>query len=192
MKGGEWGGGHHRDGAALLATLRHAAHHSPRQPPLPSHRFAALTGDTNPIHVDASFAASSPFRRPLAHGLLYAALIPAIFGSVIPGCVYVSQELHFRKPVWVGDAVRARVVVTGVREVPARRGDDAATPGGGGGRPAFTPRLRQQLVTCSTVVARATDAGGGAPTGEDGWELCLDGTASVLLPPPRQPPPPLR
>ncbi len=78
--------------------------------------FARLTGDVNPAHVDADFAASSVFGKPVAHGMLTAALISAVLGTKLPGkgAVYVSQTIQFRKPVFPGDAVRAEVEITAI------------------------------------------------------------------------------
>ena len=120
--------------------------------------YAALLGDTNPLHLDAAFAARTPFQRPIAHGMLSAGLIPTIFGATIPAAVYVSQTLSFKRPVFVGDAVTARVTVTAVRLVPAR-----------GGAPAGA---QQPLVTCSTQVL--LDASG---------KVALEGESVCLLPP---------
>jgi 3-hydroxybutyryl-CoA dehydratase len=119
--------------------------------------YAALLGDCNPLHLDAAFAARTPFKRPIAHGMLSAGLIPTIFGATIPAAVYVSQTLSFRRPVYVGDAVTARVTVTGVRLVPVRGGSGAQ---------------QQPLVTCATVVL--LDATGKA---------ALEGESVCLLPP---------
>jgi 3-hydroxybutyryl-CoA dehydratase len=78
--------------------------------------FARLTGDVNPAHVDADFAASSVFGKPVVHGMLTAALISAVLGTKLPGkgAVYVSQTIQFRKPVFPGDAVRAEVEITAI------------------------------------------------------------------------------
>ena len=83
--------------------------------------FAEISGDANPVHLDADYAASTRFGRPIVHGLLTASLISTVVGTRLPGMgsIYVSQTLRFRKPVYVGDVVRAEVTV---REVhPQRR-----------------------------------------------------------------------
>ena len=76
--------------------------------------FAEITGDWNPVHLDADYAAKTVFKTPIAHGMLTAGYISAVFGSVMPGpgAIYVSQTLNFRAPVKVGDSVVARVKVT--------------------------------------------------------------------------------
>ncbi len=78
--------------------------------------FAALTGDTNPVHLDAAYAAGTPFQRPIVHGMLTASLISAVLGTQLPGkgAIYVSQTIQFRAPVHVGDEVTAEVTVTSI------------------------------------------------------------------------------
>jgi 3-hydroxybutyryl-CoA dehydratase len=77
-------------------------------------RFAEITGDKNPIHIDAEYAASTVFKAPIAHGMLTAGYISAVFGTELPGpgAVYVSQTLNFRAPVRIGDRVIAKVRLT--------------------------------------------------------------------------------
>ncbi len=76
--------------------------------------FAAVSGDTNPVHMDDAYAAASPFGERIAHGMLAAAYISAVLGVRLPGtgAIYVSQTLRFRRPVKIGDVVTARVTVT--------------------------------------------------------------------------------
>ena len=78
--------------------------------------FAALTGDNNPAHVDADFAASSVFGRQVVHGMFTASLISAVLGTKLPGggAIYVSQTIQFRKPVFIGDTVRAEVEISAI------------------------------------------------------------------------------
>jgi 3-hydroxybutyryl-CoA dehydratase len=75
--------------------------------------FAQLTGDRNPIHLSEHFAARTSFGRRIAHGLYTASLISAVLGTRLPGpgAVYVSQTLHFRAPVRIGDTVDVTVTV---------------------------------------------------------------------------------
>jgi 3-hydroxybutyryl-CoA dehydratase len=83
--------------------------------------FAEITGDWNPVHLDADYAAKTVFREPIAHGMLTAGYISAVFGSALPGpgAIYVSQTLNFRAPVKVGDEVVANVKV--MELYPAKR-----------------------------------------------------------------------
>lgn len=75
--------------------------------------FAGVSGDTNPVHLDAEFAASTMFGGRIAHGMLSAGLISAVFGTRLPGpgCIYLSQNLKFKAPVKIGDTVVARVTI---------------------------------------------------------------------------------
>ncbi|HLS68710.1 MAG TPA: MaoC family dehydratase [Kiloniellales bacterium] len=75
--------------------------------------FAGVTGDTNPVHLDRDFAEQTMFKGRIAHGVLAAGLISAVFGTKLPGagCIYVDQNLKFRAPVMIGDRVLARVTV---------------------------------------------------------------------------------
>ena len=75
--------------------------------------FAQVTGDRNPIHLSEHFAAKTPFRTRIAHGLYTASLISAVLGTRLPGpgAVYVSQTLNFRAPVKIGDVVAVSVTV---------------------------------------------------------------------------------
>ncbi|KAG9405468.1 Ribonuclease P protein subunit p14 [Aphanomyces cochlioides] len=78
--------------------------------------FAALSGDTNPLHVDPAFAATTVFGKPVVHGILCTSLFPTMFGATMPGAIYVSQNMRFHKPLYVNEPVRARIEVTQVRE----------------------------------------------------------------------------
>lgn len=75
--------------------------------------FAELTGDRNPIHLSEHFAAKTPFKGRIAHGLYTASLISAVIGTRLPGpgAIYVSQTLKFLAPVKIGDTVDAIVEV---------------------------------------------------------------------------------
>ena len=80
--------------------------------------FAEVTGDRNPIHLDAVYAAQTPFKERIAHGMLTASYFASIFGTSLPGpgAIYVSQTLHFKAPVKINDTVLAKVTVTGKDE----------------------------------------------------------------------------
>jgi 3-hydroxybutyryl-CoA dehydratase len=75
--------------------------------------FVEATGDDNPLHGNDIFAARTPFRTPIAPGILTAGLASAVIGTRLPGpgSVYVSQTLKFLRPVRVGDLITARVEV---------------------------------------------------------------------------------
>ena len=80
--------------------------------------FAGLTGDMNPLHVDAEYAAKSMFGERIAHGMLVAGLISAVLGMQLPGpnCIYLGQDLKFTAPVKIGDTVTVAVTVTDKRD----------------------------------------------------------------------------
>lgn len=75
--------------------------------------FAGITGDFNPVHVDAVAAESSRFGQRIAHGMLTAALISTVIGMKLPGpgVIYMQQSLRFTAPVFFGETVTARVEV---------------------------------------------------------------------------------
>lgn len=76
--------------------------------------FAAVSGDVNPVHLDAAFAANTPFKERIAHGMLTGAVISAALAMELPGpgTVYVGQNLRFRQPLKIGDTVTVRLEVT--------------------------------------------------------------------------------
>lgn len=76
--------------------------------------YAGISGDNNPVHMDEKYAQNSRFKRRIAHGLFSSGFFSAIFGTKIPGpgCVYVSQRLDFKRPVYMDDTVNAFVEVT--------------------------------------------------------------------------------
>ena len=78
-------------------------------------QFVGLTHDSNPMHTDPDFAAQGRFGACVVHGMLVGSLFGAIVGQRFPGAIYVSQTLEFRKPVFVGETVRATIQVQGVR-----------------------------------------------------------------------------
>lgn len=77
--------------------------------------FARVTGDNNAIHLDDCSAAQSVFKRRVVHGMLTSSLFSAIFGSHIPGCIYLDQTLTFKKPVYLNEEVTARIDVLKAR-----------------------------------------------------------------------------
>lgn len=83
--------------------------------------FAGVSGDKNPVHLDAAYAAGTMFKERIAHGMLSAAYISAVVGMEMPGpgSIYVSQTLSFKAPVKIGDTVVATVKI--VELMPKRR-----------------------------------------------------------------------
>lgn len=76
--------------------------------------FAGVSGDTNPLHINAEFAAETRFGQRIVHGMLTTSLWSTIVGTQLPGpgCAYMGQEINFLKPVHIGDTVTASVTVT--------------------------------------------------------------------------------
>jgi len=81
-------------------------------------KFAELTGDINPLHLDETYAKTTIFGERIAHGMLSAGYISAIFGTKFPGagCIYLSQSLAFKAPVKIGDSVETTVTITDLNE----------------------------------------------------------------------------
>ncbi len=80
--------------------------------------FAELSGDFNPIHMDAEFAATTPFGRRIAHGALSASLISAILGNQLPGpgAIFVELNMRFRRPAFIDDEITARAEVVEINQ----------------------------------------------------------------------------
>jgi 3-hydroxybutyryl-CoA dehydratase len=84
--------------------------------------FAQVTGDVNPVHLDEAYAATTPFKTRIAHGMLSAGYISAVIGTKLPGpgAIYVSQTMRFKRPVKIGDEVTARATITEIDQEKAR------------------------------------------------------------------------
>lgn len=79
--------------------------------------FAAVTGDDQRLHLDDTFAATTRFKRRIAHGMLSAGYISAVLGTKLAPnnvVVYLSQQLRFRMPVAIGDTITAEAEVTAI------------------------------------------------------------------------------
>ncbi|MCS6823127.1 MAG: MaoC family dehydratase [Cytophagaceae bacterium] len=66
-------------------------------------RFAELTGDKNPIHLDPEYAATTPFKKNIIHGAFSASIFSKILGMKFPGkgTIYLKQEISFKRPMYV-------------------------------------------------------------------------------------------
>jgi len=75
--------------------------------------FAGITGDFNPVHVNAEFAKTTMFKERIAHGMLSAGFISSVLGTTLPGAntIYLNQELSFKAPVKIGDTATAIIEV---------------------------------------------------------------------------------
>ena len=78
--------------------------------------FASLSEDYNPIHLDEEYAKNSSFGKRLAHGAMVASFFSALFAMKLPGpgCIYVSQETKFKKPVFIDDTVLVKIEVVDI------------------------------------------------------------------------------
>ncbi|WP_420156079.1 MaoC family dehydratase [Siphonobacter sp.] len=78
--------------------------------------FAQVSGDDNPLHLDADFAASTPFKRPIIHGILGASIFSNVIGTKFPGAgsIYVKQSLDFLRPMFVDTAYEARFEILSI------------------------------------------------------------------------------
>jgi 3-hydroxybutyryl-CoA dehydratase len=76
--------------------------------------FAQVSGDVNPVHLDEAYAATTPFKTRIAHGMLTASHVSALIANALPGpgSVYLSQSLAFKRPVRLGDNVVSEVEIT--------------------------------------------------------------------------------
>ena len=76
--------------------------------------FAAVSGDTNPAHLDPAYANQTLFHGVIGHGMWGGALISAVLGTQFPGpgTIYLHQDLDFTKPVRIGDTLKVTVTVT--------------------------------------------------------------------------------
>jgi acyl dehydratase len=94
------------------ATLRHAVTHKDIA------GFAALSGDHNPLHVDAAYAASTPFGKVVVHGFFLGSLVSQLVGMQLPGkrALLMKEALEFKEPVFVGDTVAIEGEVTAKSE----------------------------------------------------------------------------
>jgi acyl dehydratase len=131
--------------------------------------FAGLSGDFNPIHMDHEFAQRTPFRRPIAHGLLVFAMGSGLgqYHPAMRTLAFLSvREWHFREPAFIGDTIRVRTTVL-EKESRAR-----------GRRGVITwqrqivnqeHKVVQEGVTVTLVEGRARDKSAGAePAGDEG------------------------
>ena len=74
-------------------------------------RFARLSGDDNPIHVDPDFSARTRFGRTVAHGVFLTTLLRGLADRMVPGGRLLAQDLRFPAPTFAGEAMRFRLVL---------------------------------------------------------------------------------
>lgn len=83
--------------------------------------YAGIIGDFNPIHINPEYAKTTRFGQRIAHGMLTASFISTLVGCCIPGinALYLSQEVKFVKPVFLGDTITATAEV--IEKIDAKR-----------------------------------------------------------------------
>jgi 3-hydroxybutyryl-CoA dehydratase len=148
--------------------------------------FAGLSGDFNPIHIDHEFARSTPFRRPIAHGLLVFSIATGL-GLYSPPmrtlAILNVKDWQFKAPIFAGDTIRVRCSIL----------DKEARSRGRRGLVTWARRILnqegkvvQEGVTVTLVEGRATQRDETAPAGEIADDLAsagkVDGGAAAGAP----------
>ena len=82
-------------------------------------KFAEISLDFNPIHLNKNYAEQSRYKGQIVHGLMAASLFSGLFGTELPGegCVYKSQRLNFKRAIYINDLVLAKVQIVKVEKV---------------------------------------------------------------------------
>lgn len=77
-------------------------------------KFAEVTGDVNPVHLDEQYAATTPFKKPILHGFLSGSVFSKVFGTIFPGegSIYLSQNMTFKRPMYVEQEYVAAFTIT--------------------------------------------------------------------------------
>lgn len=77
-------------------------------------QYAELSGDKNPVHLDAAYAANTQFQSRIVHGMLVGSLFSALLGQQLPGegAIYMAQNIQFKAPVYLNKLVTASVEIT--------------------------------------------------------------------------------
>jgi len=127
-------------------------------------RFAALSGDDNPIHVDPAFSARTKFGRTVAHGMFLYSIVSGVLGTRLPGpgTLQVDQELLFPNPTYTGEEVTVRVEVIQV-ESDGGLADLATTIFRSDGAPGLEGRTRVRLPGAGAPVEPAQGDHRGSP-----------------------------
>jgi len=100
----------------LSIGMTHETHHIIKEEDI--QKFAEVSGDFNPLHMDEAYAKTTTFGRRIAHGALTASFISAILGNNLPGpgAVFVGLSMRFRRPVYIGSEVVVKVAVAEMME----------------------------------------------------------------------------
>jgi len=78
--------------------------------------FCGISGDFNPLYVDEVYASKTLFKGRVVHGMLVASFISNVLGTKMPGLgtIYLSQDMRFLAPVYIGDTITATVEVVSI------------------------------------------------------------------------------
>ncbi len=81
-------------------------------------KFAEVTGDKNPVHLDATYAAGTMFKKPIIHGFLGGSVLSKVFGTLFPGegTIYLKQSMSFMRPMFVDTIYEVRMTVKDVNK----------------------------------------------------------------------------
>jgi acyl dehydratase len=81
-------------------------------------KFAEVTGDKNPVHLDAAYAANTMFKKPIMHGFLGGSVFSKVFGTLFPGegTIYLKQSMSFMRPMYVNNTYEVRMVIKDVNK----------------------------------------------------------------------------
>lgn len=81
-------------------------------------KFAEVTGDKNPVHLDAAYAAGTMFKKPIMHGFLGGSVFSKVFGTLFPGegTIYLKQSMAFMRPMFVDVVYEVRMTVKEVNK----------------------------------------------------------------------------
>jgi len=99
--------------AEIDATFDHPVRFSQEQ----VIKFAELTGDNNPLHLDAEYAATTNFKKPIIHGMLGATVFTKVLGTQFPGfgSIYLKQTLEFLRPMFVETDYKAVFTIKSIQ-----------------------------------------------------------------------------
>ncbi|HTF04564.1 MAG TPA: MaoC family dehydratase [Bacteroidia bacterium] len=80
--------------------------------------FAEVTGDKNPVHLDAAYAAGTMFKKPIMHGFLGGSVFSKVFGTLFPGegTIYLKQSMAFMRPMFVEVTYEVKMTVKEVNK----------------------------------------------------------------------------
>jgi len=92
--------------------------------------FSAFTGDWHSLHTDVEYAAKTPFKERIAHGMLSLVVGMALLFRLGPYVVlpksfiafYGMENVRFTGPVKIGDTIHCEMTIKSLTEKDAKRG----------------------------------------------------------------------